>query len=153
MYPLQAFKRTCFLFCLLLASGWSPIALAKIYKCTTPVGKTVYSEKPCTANHISAIITPELPPPNTGDTASTTTYSSPDVDIYITSWCPYCKQAMAYLDSQGIFYNKYDIEYDADAAARKRKLAPGYSGVPLTVINGQIISGFSENRFEQALKQ
>jgi glutaredoxin len=135
---------------ILLTIGYSSITFAKIYKCTTVAGKTYYSERTCAVNNKSSIIEPRSYPDYV---AATVAESSPDVDIYITSWCPYCKQAMAYLDAQGIAYNKYDIEDDAEAAAKKKELAPNNPGVPLTVINGQIISGYSENKFEQALKQ
>lgn len=135
----------------LLCLSVTDTTFAGIYKCTSPSGKTVYSEKPCNANNSSEVIKPSSHKPS--NTGATTSYSIPEVDIYITSWCPYCKKAMAYLDSQGIYYNKYDIEYDAEAAAKKRQLVPGYSGVPLTVINGQVIRGFSEHSFERALKQ
>lgn len=74
------------------------------------------------------------------------------VDIYVTSWCPYCRKAVAYLKSQGIKFNKYDIEKDPEAAARKKVLAPGYSGIPLAVINGRILKGFSRERYAAALQ-
>lgn len=80
------------------------------------------------------------------------TRSDAEVDIYVTSWCPYCRKAVAYLESQGISYNKYDIEKDEEAAARKSLLAPGYSGIPLAVINGQIIKGYSRESYEEALQ-
>ncbi len=78
--------------------------------------------------------------------------SEATVNIYVTSWCPYCKKAIDYLESNGIKYNKYDIEKDLSAATRKKKLAPNYSGIPLAVINGKILKGFSKSRYSAALK-
>lgn len=75
------------------------------------------------------------------------------VDLYITSWCPYCKKAMAYLNSKGIKFNQYDIEKDLQAAIRKRNLAPNYRGVPLAVINGKTIKGFNKKSYQAALKK
>lgn len=139
---------------LIFTIGYTATIFAEIYKCTTPEGIVNYSNKPCSANTISEIIKLGKQPPSTGIASkSTPTHKTPYVDIYITSWCPYCKQAMAYLDKQSIYYHKYDIEKDASAAARKKPIKPGYSGVPLTSINGQIISGFSESSFERALKK
>ena len=34
------------------------------------------------------------------------------VELYITSWCPYCKKAIEYFESRGIKYKAYDIEKD-----------------------------------------
>lgn len=76
---------------------------------------------------------------------------APHVDLYITSWCPYCKKAIIFLRSNSIAFNEYDIERDFDAADRKAKLAPDYSGVPLAVINGAIIRGFNESNYRKAL--
>ncbi|MFZ2406741.1 MAG: glutaredoxin family protein, partial [Methylobacter sp.] len=76
---------------------------------------------------------------------------APQVDLYVTSWCPYCKKAIAFLDKNKIAYKKYDIEEDLYAADRKKTLAPEYRGVPLAVINGVAIRGFSEARYQQAL--
>ncbi|TRW96454.1 glutaredoxin family protein [Candidatus Methylobacter oryzae] len=77
--------------------------------------------------------------------------SAVSVDIYMTKWCPYCKKAMAFLNKNNIPFTAYDIEQDADAAARKRKLDPRYSGVPLAVINGAAVRGFSEDLYQEAL--
>ena len=74
------------------------------------------------------------------------------VEIYVTSWCPYCRKAMAFMDFHGIPYNSYDVEEDLDAAARKKALAPNYTGIPLAVINGKIIKGFTKERYSAAFK-
>lgn len=82
----------------------------------------------------------------------TETNSQTQVDIYVTSWCPYCRKAIAYLDANGMPYNKYDIEEDWEAAARKKEIAPDYSGIPLAVINGKIIKGFNKKKYSAAIK-
>ena len=66
----------------------------------------------------------------------------PQVELYITSWCPYCKQAENFFRSQGIPFTSYDIEKDSSAAQRKEQLDSS-GGVPLAIINGQKIHGFS----------
>lgn len=78
--------------------------------------------------------------------------SDAQVDIYVTSWCPYCKRAIAYLNAKGVKYNEYDIENDSNAAARKKALAPNYNGIPLAVIYGKTIMGFSEAKYAAALE-
>jgi hypothetical protein len=55
------------------------------------------------------------------------------------------------MHKNNIAFNAYDIEQDFDAAARKEKLAPDYDGVPLAVINGITIRGFSESKYRKAL--
>jgi glutaredoxin len=73
------------------------------------------------------------------------------VDLYVTSWCPYCKKAILFLQDNHIPFSEYDIEQDYAAADRKQKLAPDYGGVPLAVINGDVIRGFSEYKYRRAL--
>lgn len=73
------------------------------------------------------------------------------IELFVTSWCPYCKKAKAYLDGRGIDYQLYDIEQDADAARRKSQLSPN-SGVPLAIIDGKIVNGWSQSAYEAALE-
>jgi glutaredoxin len=72
------------------------------------------------------------------------------VDLYVTSWCGYCKKAREFLRARGVPFTEYDIEQDADAARRKQEIDPR-PGVPLAVINGQVILGFSASTYERAL--
>ncbi len=73
------------------------------------------------------------------------------VDLYTTSWCPYCKKAIQFFQSRGITPRIYNIETDKRAAARKKKL-DGRSGVPFAVVNGKKIHGFSARAYKAALK-
>lgn len=54
------------------------------------------------------------------------------VELFITSWCPSCKRAIAYLQEQGIPYTAYDVE--ADAQAKKRFDELGGRGYPLILV-------------------
>ncbi|NOR69714.1 MAG: DUF4124 domain-containing protein [Methylomarinum sp.] len=130
-------------------------ATAEIYKCKTAKGQTIYSSTKCaqTAEIFIPKVGPQVNLFAIKNDTSKKTPTKPVVDIYITSWCPYCKKAMAYLRSKNIAFNSYDIEKDSLAKAKKQQLDPNYSGIPLTVINGQLLKGFSESRFELALQQ
>jgi glutaredoxin-like YruB-family protein len=72
------------------------------------------------------------------------------VELYVTSWCGYCKKARAYLDSKGVSYVAYDIEKDAAASQRHKEL--GGRGVPLIVIGSNKISGFSAEAIDRYLE-
>ncbi len=74
------------------------------------------------------------------------------VELYVTSWCPYCNKAKAYLDQQGVEYRLYDIEKDAKAAKRKKRLDTR-KGVPFAMINGVAIHGWSEAAYAKALRK
>jgi glutaredoxin len=75
-----------------------------------------------------------------------------DVELYTTSWCPYCRKARDYLRSRGIDFVEYDIEQDKEAAIRRRQL-DNRGGVPFAIINGRSIRGFSASAYERALQE
>jgi glutaredoxin len=77
--------------------------------------------------------------------------TKPKVELYTTSWCPWCKKAKAFFRSRGISFVEYDIEKDKEAARRKARL-DHQQGVPFAVINGRGISGYNEAAYINALK-
>lgn len=76
----------------------------------------------------------------------------PIVEMFVTSWCGYCKKAEAYFRARNIPFITYDIEKDQRAAARKASLTNS-RGVPFVLIGDVGIPGYSEAAFERALKQ
>lgn len=88
--------------------------------------------------------TPEAKPKSEGVRQSNA------VEIYTTSWCRYCKDAIAFLRSNRIDYQQYDVEKDPKAAEKMRALG-GRGGVPFAMINGKKIYGFSKETYKTAL--
>jgi glutaredoxin len=77
--------------------------------------------------------------------------AAPRVELYTTSWCPYCQKAREFFRSRGISFTEYDIEKDKEAALRKSQL-DNRNGVPFTIIDGRGIHGYSESAYEAVLK-
>jgi glutaredoxin-like YruB-family protein len=75
------------------------------------------------------------------------------VVMYVTSWCPYCKKARDYINSQGASLTEYDIERDRSAADEMVKKTGGSRGVPVVDVEGIIIKGYSPDAISNALKQ
>jgi glutaredoxin len=71
------------------------------------------------------------------------------VEMYVTSWCPACKAALAYVKNNGINYSAYDIEKDADAKRRFEEFSG--RGVPLIVVGDKTMRGFNSQTLEQWL--
>lgn len=67
------------------------------------------------------------------------------VEMYATSWCGYCRKARQHFAREGITYTEYDIEKDASANARHK--AMGGRGVPVILVDGRKMNGFSEAGF------
>jgi glutaredoxin 3 len=72
------------------------------------------------------------------------------IDIYTTPTCGYCHQAKRFLSERNIRYFEYDVSRDRDAAERMVNLT-GQMGVPVLVIDGQVVIGFDRARIENLL--
>jgi mycoredoxin len=57
----------------------------------------------------------------------------PNIKIYSTTWCAFCKAEKSWLDQQGIKYEDVNVETD-EAAAHEMIHLSGQTGVPFTVI-------------------
>jgi glutaredoxin len=74
-----------------------------------------------------------------------------DVVLYATTWCGYCEKTRKLLRERGVPFVEHDIERSADA--RKRFEALGGRGVPLLVVKGTVIRGYSPQGILAALGQ
>lgn len=74
-----------------------------------------------------------------------------DVVMYSTSWCKYCKKARSLLEERGVKYTEYDIEKSEVGAAQYRAIRG--SGVPVLVIDGQVVRGFDANKIIRLLDE
>lgn len=85
--------------------------------------------------------------------ASTRAYTRPiraqKVDVFVTSWCPYCKRLEAFLKEKQIQFTRYDIEHDSKGMLMHHQLGGG--GVPVTKIGNTVVRGFSPDSIMQAL--
>jgi len=66
------------------------------------------------------------------------------VEVYSTSYCPYCMRAKALLESKGIEFEEIDVTNDPALRAKMVELAGGRRTVPEIFINGEIIGGCDE---------
>ncbi|WP_025820297.1 glutaredoxin family protein [Shewanella marina] len=71
------------------------------------------------------------------------------VELYTTSWCQYCKKARGFLQDKGVKYTEYDIEKSAIGRHKYNQI--GGSGIPVLVINGEIIRGYDSTKILKAL--
>ena len=73
-----------------------------------------------------------------------------DVKVYATSTCPYCRMAKEFLKEKKTAFTEIDVGADPAGAQEMIKIS-GQMGVPLIVINGEIIVGFDRPAIEKAL--
>jgi glutaredoxin 3 len=74
------------------------------------------------------------------------------VAVYTTPTCGYCHQLKAYLNQRGVPFTEYDVSRDQNAAMDMVRLS-GQQGVPVTVIDGQVVVGFNQPVIDQMLAQ
>ncbi len=86
--------------------------------------------------------------PGTSDRASAQV-SPKNVEIFVTSWCGYCKKLEKFLKVHDIPYTKYDIEANPQAAEAYRSM--GGTGVPVTRIGTDIVYGYDPDRILELL--
>lgn len=75
-----------------------------------------------------------------------------DIKVYSTPTCGYCRQAKKYLSNRGVEYTEYDVSCDQRAAQEMMNLT-GQAGVPVIVVDGQIIIGFDRFRIDVLLSK
>ena len=69
---------------------------------------------------------------------------SDETILYATSWCGYCKKTRELLREHNIPYTEYDIEKSAKGEREYRALDG--NGVPLMVINGEVVRGYNPRK-------
>lgn len=77
--------------------------------------------------------------------------SDKEVVIYSTPTWPYCKLAKGYFSRKGISYIEKDVSTDT-AAAQEMFEKSGQLGVPVILVNGEVVVGFDKSYLESLLE-
>lgn len=79
--------------------------------------------------------------------------ATPQITIYSTTWCAFCKTEKQWLDKLGIAYNEKDIEADKEAYAElMAKNGGNFQGVPVTDVAGDLVLGFDRAKLSNLIK-
>jgi glutaredoxin-like YruB-family protein len=74
-----------------------------------------------------------------------------EIKVYSTPTCPYCIRAKEYLSSKGVAYQAIDVSQDK-AALEEMVKTTGQMGVPVIVVDSEVIVGFDKERLDSLLK-
>ncbi len=66
------------------------------------------------------------------------------VELYTTTYCPFCTRAKNLLKRKGIAFDEIDVTEDEELRAKMIEMSGGRRTVPEIFINGKIIGGFDE---------
>lgn len=73
-----------------------------------------------------------------------------EIIVYSTERCPYCAMVKAYLGKKGIGFTSIDVGNPENIEAAKEMIRiSGQRGVPVTVIDGEVIVGFDTAAFNE----
>jgi glutaredoxin 3 len=68
------------------------------------------------------------------------------VQVYSTTYCPFCTRAKALLKQKGVGFEEVDVTDDDELRERMIELAGGRRTVPEIFINGKLVGGYDELR-------
>ncbi|MCK5772887.1 MAG: hypothetical protein KAH57_03795 [Thermoplasmata archaeon] len=72
------------------------------------------------------------------------------VVVYTTPTCPWCTKVKSYLRSKGVSFVEKDVSSDMAAGQEMHSLT-GQMGTPVTVIKGEAVVGFDEERLSSLI--
>jgi glutaredoxin 3 len=66
------------------------------------------------------------------------------IEIYTTTYCPFCTRAKSLLKRKGVDFVEIDVTTDDELRAKMIEMSGGRRTVPEIFINGKIVGGFDE---------
>ena len=76
--------------------------------------------------------------------------SDKKVVVYSTPTCPICKRAKAYLTEKGVSYQEIDVAASSEVARELIKRS-GQMGVPVIIVNDDMLIGFNQAKLDELL--
>ncbi|WP_444904322.1 glutaredoxin family protein [Microbulbifer sp. DLAB2-AF] len=71
-----------------------------------------------------------------------------EVILYATEWCGYCQKSRELMREHNIPFYEYDIEKSQQGRSQYNRL--GGKGVPVLLINGEVIHGYNAKKILSA---
>lgn len=103
---------------------------------------------------------PYLPQPKTPEQPMATAPAvvaeaddGPDIILYQTSWCGYCRKARKLLKQLDADFVAKDIERNHAAAREYREKGNGYRGIPLIDFDGEVVRGYSDRLIRRKVRE
>jgi glutaredoxin len=136
-----------------LVLGGLPAGSAGIYKWIDADGRVQFSDRPPSGGRAEEV---RLPPLNTYEGVSVERLPEMSTDrakggranrvvMYSASWCGVCKRAKRFFEEQRIPFRELDV--DINQMARREMERMEARGVPVILVGGKRMNGFSEQRF------
>ncbi|WP_412178688.1 glutaredoxin family protein [Sedimentibacter sp.] len=72
-----------------------------------------------------------------------------NIKIYSSNACSNCTAAKEFIKEKGYEYEEKNVS--TDPAARKELISMGYMGVPVIMIDEDVVVGFNKSKLEELL--
>jgi glutaredoxin 3 len=72
------------------------------------------------------------------------------VSIFTTPTCVYCKSAKEFMKEKNVPFTEYNVAADAEKRQEMIEMT-GHMGVPVIMVDDQVIIGFDKPKLAQAL--
>ena len=72
-----------------------------------------------------------------------------NIKIYSSSTCPNCVTAKEYLKEKGYEYEEKNVSTDPES--KKELIAMGYMGVPIIIVDEEVVVGFNKAKLDEIL--
>lgn len=76
-------------------------------------------------------------------------YQPPQVTLFATRWCGYCRQMREYFAAENIAYTELDVEASVNGRVGHERLGGG--GVPVTLVGDVVVRGYDPEGVRAAL--
>jgi glutaredoxin 3 len=73
----------------------------------------------------------------------------PKIKIYTSNTCSHCSAAKEYLKEKELSYEERNVS--TDPSAKKELIGMGYMGVPIIMVDDDVIEGFNKNKLDETL--
>lgn len=74
------------------------------------------------------------------------------IRLFIKPGCPWCDEAITWLDAKDVHYQTLDVISDADAYSEMRELT-GQTKAPSIEVDGEILADFGADELEEWWQQ
>ena len=148
----HSLRLVTFIFCAI--SLFAVNSHADIFRWVDEQGRIHFTDKPppqaesqSVTLRINSFTSPSIEPFQFDESLISKRVVTPDVIMYSTSWCGYCKQARRYFNQKQIAFTEYDVEKTDKGKQDFKRL--GGKGVPVILVGDRRLNGFSKRAFEQ----
>ncbi|MFH0884494.1 MAG: glutaredoxin domain-containing protein [Candidatus Micrarchaeota archaeon] len=72
------------------------------------------------------------------------------ITVYTAEWCPWCHKVVDFLKENKLKFEEKDVDKENNGDECMKK--SGQGGIPVTIIDGQVVVGYDTKKLKELLK-